>query len=251
MRLLLLSLFFVSSYFFPVSSVFSHEITEIVTEHFPPYQIQKGDGVEGISIDIVNKLHKRLHIEKPINVYPWARAYKIALSKPNTLIFSMTYTQQRRGLFQWIGFLPILDEISFWTLNSVKREGPLNWANVQGLTSAIPRQDSNLPLLLSKGLIINSNLYLVNSFEQAIDMLVKERVDYIVAGKSSLRYQILTLGYSLAEFNVEPTRTLTKQRLGFAFNLESEQALVEKYRVAFKAMEKDGSLNDIMTKWLY
>ncbi|TPH15107.1 substrate-binding periplasmic protein [Litorilituus lipolyticus] len=173
------------------------------------------------------------------------------MSKPNTLIFSMTYTKERESLFQWVGLIPLEDEISFWTLNSGKKRPPLNWVNVQGLTSAIPRQDSNLPLLLTKGLEINSNLYLVNSFAQAIDMLVKERVDYIVAGKTSLRYQIITLGYCLDKFTVESAGIINKQQLGFAFNLQSEKALVEKYRNAFRAMEIDGSLNDIMTKWLY
>ncbi|TPH15108.1 hypothetical protein [Litorilituus lipolyticus] len=64
MRLLSVYFSVVFSYIFLVPNVFSQEVAEIVTEHFPPYQIQSSDGVEGVSIDIVKKLNRRLNIEK-------------------------------------------------------------------------------------------------------------------------------------------------------------------------------------------
>jgi ABC-type amino acid transport substrate-binding protein len=145
----------------------------MVTENFPPYQMKTVNGIEGLSVDILISLNNHLGIETKIDFYPWARAYKIALNTPTTLIFSITRTKARDNLFHWIGMLPIKDNFARWTLKNDLSIDVIDW------------NDSSINLLLAKGLGLNKDIFLVNKFEQAIDLLRKERVNFIVAGEFS------------------------------------------------------------------
>ena len=49
------------------------------------------------------EIQKRIGSPEPIQVYPWARAYKMALEEENVVLFGMTYTQDRSELFKWVG----------------------------------------------------------------------------------------------------------------------------------------------------
>jgi polar amino acid transport system substrate-binding protein len=48
---------------------------------------------------IINKLGENITIE----VMPWAQAYDIVLSEPDTALYSMARTPERENLFMWVG----------------------------------------------------------------------------------------------------------------------------------------------------
>ena len=63
---------------------------KVVTELLEPYQIKKPDGsLGGFSTDVVDALFEITKDLAEIKIMPWARAYEIALSKPNILIYSI------------------------------------------------------------------------------------------------------------------------------------------------------------------
>ena len=76
----------------------------LVTENYPPFQIKEsGKPPQGFAIELVEAMKKYAGINEKIEVYPWARAYNMALIKPNTFIFSLARTKEREDLFKWIG----------------------------------------------------------------------------------------------------------------------------------------------------
>jgi len=81
--------------FLTITSANSTEI-KVITEHYPPLQIvENGKPIRGLAIDIMKELLRKTEIQTNIQTYPWARAYKMALSEENILIFSLTRTKER------------------------------------------------------------------------------------------------------------------------------------------------------------
>lgn len=82
----------------------------LTTENYPPFNMSVNGkdaatepDITGISTDIVRELFRRAGVEYTIRLYPWIRAYKIALETPNHGVYSTTRTEARETLFRWVG----------------------------------------------------------------------------------------------------------------------------------------------------
>ena len=73
-------------------TIISAELT-ILTENLPPLNFIKDGVLMGPAVDIVKEIQKRVGSHEQIQVYPWARAYKMALEEVNILIFGMARTE--------------------------------------------------------------------------------------------------------------------------------------------------------------
>ncbi len=82
--------------------VFSSEL-KILTENLPPLNYVKDDILVGPAVEIVKEIQKRVGSHEPIKVYPWVRAYQMALREENIVLFGMTHTTERNRKFKWIG----------------------------------------------------------------------------------------------------------------------------------------------------
>ena len=99
MRLALLLLFFYFSSF----EILAENKLRFVTEKLPPYQVVKDNKViSGTSYKLINKAQLLANLNTEIEVFPWARAYQIALSIPNVILFSVARTEQREDKFLWL-----------------------------------------------------------------------------------------------------------------------------------------------------
>ncbi|WP_439331977.1 transporter substrate-binding domain-containing protein [Pseudoalteromonas caenipelagi] len=64
---------------------------EILTSQEPPVNFRSRDGaLTGFSVDIVKEMQKRVDDKSDIYMYPWKRAYNMALKKPNVILFTMS-----------------------------------------------------------------------------------------------------------------------------------------------------------------
>jgi len=125
-----------SVFLISVQPVFSKQLT-ILTENLPPLNYLRNGVLVGPSVEIVKEIQRRVGSHEEIRVYPWARAYKMALEDENVVLFGTTYTKVRHDKFKWIGPLATKRDIlvakkgSGITINSlddakkVKRIGTL------------------------------------------------------------------------------------------------------------------------------
>jgi len=81
----------------------------VVTEDFPPYSYLDNGKLTGVSTEVVQAVMKAVGAETEIEVYPWARAYKMALEKENILIYSIGRIKERESLFKWVGIIAPCD----------------------------------------------------------------------------------------------------------------------------------------------
>lgn len=71
-------------------SVLCEELT-ILTENLPPLNYIENGILVGPSVEIVKQIQKRVGSQAQIQVYPWAKAYKMALEEKNVILFGTTY----------------------------------------------------------------------------------------------------------------------------------------------------------------
>lgn len=66
--------------------------------------LQYGDNGEdkGSTVEILQAILSASKLAASVNFMPWARAYDIAKSKPNTLILSIIRTPEREQQFHWL-----------------------------------------------------------------------------------------------------------------------------------------------------
>ena len=65
--------------------------TEIrfITEIMSPFQVKERGRLTGFAVEIIDEVITRVQPKTRIEVYPWARAYNIALNEPNVFIFTL------------------------------------------------------------------------------------------------------------------------------------------------------------------
>ena len=97
-----LSLVFASLFLFSAQPLLSADL-KILTENLPPLNYVKEGELVGPSVEIVKEIQRRVGSREKIQVYPWSRAYKIALEDENIVLFSTTHTKERDNKFKWVG----------------------------------------------------------------------------------------------------------------------------------------------------
>jgi ABC-type amino acid transport substrate-binding protein len=76
---------------------------QMLTEEYPPVTFMKEGKVTGFVTDIVREIIARQGIPDHIQLISWDKAYNVALSNPNVVLFSAERTEKRENLFQWVG----------------------------------------------------------------------------------------------------------------------------------------------------
>jgi polar amino acid transport system substrate-binding protein len=70
----------------------------IVTEHFPPFQIVESNTITGLSSEIIKATLKTAQFSYNLSAYPWSASYQQALKQANTCIYTRSTS---RCVIQW------------------------------------------------------------------------------------------------------------------------------------------------------
>ena len=147
----------------------------VVTELAPPNQVLLNNQVTGYSTELVNMIILEAKLNAPINMYPWARAYKMAVNNSNTLIYSMARTTDRETLFHWIG--PVAQfEMGFVKLSE---RSDINFDNTEQAKQykiAVQRHDIAAQVLVKRGF----EVLLTTDIQKSYQLLLARKVDLVV-----------------------------------------------------------------------
>ena len=174
------------------------ERLQVVTEILPPYQYLNSDAsVGGLATDKLNALFSVLQISPDIQAMPWARAYKVAQSRPDTLIYSIVRTPEREALFQWVGVL-----VSTKTfLVGLKQRSDIHIDSLADLNRyrVGVKRDDVVYQYLSKHLLPTKMVFLPET-ETTLKMLIKQRIDIIAASPVHLDFMCRRLDCNPSDF---------------------------------------------------
>lgn len=87
----------------PLQAAAADPVIRAVTEETAHTYLQGGE-VAGAAAEVVRAVLQRAGLtQHTLSLYPWARAYDLALAEPDVLIFLLARTPEREARFQWVG----------------------------------------------------------------------------------------------------------------------------------------------------
>ncbi|MEJ2728757.1 MAG: transporter substrate-binding domain-containing protein [Deltaproteobacteria bacterium] len=215
----------------------------ILTENMPPLNYVENGVLMGPSVEIVREIQRRVGTEEPIQVYPWARAYKMALEEENVVLFGMTYTKVREDKFKWVGPLATKRDILVAKKGLGIRINRLEDAkNVNRIGTL--RDDTRERLLKSHGF---TNLESVSDEQLNAKKLALGRIDLWAYKIPGLRTVCDLAGVDYTEF--EEVYHLREIDLMIAFSKRTSDSIVQKWEDAFHKIVADGTVMQIQKKW--
>ena len=233
-------------------SVYSAHAQEIaiVTENYPPYHYEHNGVVVGQGTETVQAVLDVLNIKARIEIYPWARAYYMALHHKNTLIFGIARTTQRESLFKWIGVsspvryclfaLTSRNDIRVRTLEDAKR-----------YKIGTVRDDIVELYLLQNGFQIRTNIEPNSSFEANFKKLTNQRIDLWGVADLAAHYIAQSNRYPKSIIKeVYYLKTLSAGGAYMAFSKNTPDDLVDRFREALKKIKADGTYDRILSKYV-
>jgi len=225
-----------------VQPVLSAELT-ILTENLPPLNYVKDGVLVGPSVEIVKEIQRRVGSNEQIKVYPWARAYKMALEEENVVLFGMTHTKVREDIFKWIGPLATKRDILVSKKGSGIRISSLEDAKKVNRIGTL-RDDTRERLLKRHGF---TNLEPVSDEQMNAKKLALGRIDLWAYKKPGLKTVCELAGVNYNE--VEEVYHLRVINVDIAFSKKTSDAIVQKWKNAFNEMLADGTIMKIHNKW--
>ena len=203
---------------------------EIATEDLPPFSMMKHDKLTGLSSDIVAVALKRAAIPYRISLFPWIRAYKMAITRPDLCLYSTVRTAEREPLFKWVGPL-VRDK---WVV-FVPADSPIEIASIEALkryrTASLPGDAMSL-FLQENGIPFDRSVT-----TESIRMLEGGRIDYWATTRLKGRYQANLEGIKLREALV-----LKDEDMYLACNKGVPDTVVAALNTAIAQMERDGTI---------
>ena len=161
-------------------------VLKVVTEDvYPLNYIDQTDGLlKGFAVDYLIDILDAAEMKYSIDVMPWPRTYKTALTQPNVLIFGLARTQQREDKFIWLTDFITLE---FYLYGLKSRREELSKTDIDFITSPIGviRNDYNHSEMIAAGY---SNLIPAEEHRHLARLLTKKRADFIVSGGSDATF---------------------------------------------------------------
>ncbi|MGB0833284.1 MAG: substrate-binding periplasmic protein [Psychrobium sp.] len=205
-------------------------------------QHRKGNTVTGPAAELMKALLAEAQLTGEFKIVPWSRAYNTALSRPDTIIYSIAKTPERADLFTWIGeVIPL--RYQFYRLKSSTHVNPANLEQSKAFTiGAISRGAIHQFLRREKF----PKVVAVASPTSHIRMFMNNRYDLIVIDSSSLNKVCMTteLDCSLIEA-VLPIPKISNS-LYIALNNSSSPQIAQQLKEAYNELKNNGQYKRIM-----
>ena len=221
----------------------AQELT-VISEDNPPFNFIKDGVFTGSSTEVVREIMRRLGLPAEIQVLTWARAYQLALTQPNVVLFSTARTKEREDLFHWVG--PIYKvRFGFYARrgSGLYLTGLADAKKVGAI--ATYKDDVREQLLKSQGF---TNLDSSKSPASNLKKLLAGRVDLWLYSNLGVPSVARQLGIDPAE--VELVLPFKDKYAYIAVSKGTPRVMVEKWQAALDDMKRDGSFGRISKQWL-
>jgi len=221
---------------------------KVVTENFPPYNYEEDGKLTGMATEVVQATLRQANIEAEIKLYPWARAYKMALEQENVLIYTISMSPEREDQFKWIGPIVPSLELSLYKLSKRTDIQISTLEDAKKYKMGVVRDDRIHQYFKARGFEDNKHLYLHANSDKTLMNLFRERIELKVGDNYQQPQDIEALGYS--KNDVEKLLSLIVVDFYMAFSKETSDEIVEQVRAAFEQVKADGKVDAIVKTYM-
>lgn len=212
-----------------------------ITEEYPPLSYLENNVVAGLSADLVITASDRIGYSlqaEDIQLMAWPDAYKTALTRNNTALFSIARTPERESLFQWAGPLIGVPIVLFASNRSLLSDTPsredLRVVAIRDDIGSLAAQRAGIPA---------ENVALVVTASEAVQRVVSGTADVWAYARYPGEAIIATLYDDPSLFYV--LDELEKPEFYLAFQNQTNPALVQTFDHEFKEMKHNRDTDGI------
>ncbi len=215
---------------------------QVVTETSADVYLKDGK-VAGPATEVVEATLRRagLH-DYRITLYPWARAYRLALSTPNVLIYLIARTEMREPKFKWVGELGKI-RVHLYKLADRADIAVHSLAEARNYRIGVMRDDVREQYLRQQGF---TRLVLAAESLDNFEQLLNGRVDLLPLNDTDPASLCASAQFDCSR--LQRVLTLDKMSIGsyMAYSTTTPDEIVERTRQAFEAIRAEGLLEQTM-----
>ncbi|MBF0452297.1 MAG: transporter substrate-binding domain-containing protein [Candidatus Magnetomorum sp.] len=216
------------------------ESLEVVTENWRPYNYEEQGVIKGISSEIVKKVLDRSGLQYTISIYPWSRAYKMALEKENVLIYTIIRIPQRENLFKWVSPLGKGGVTSLYRLKDNTEVHIKTLEDAKKLDIVTNLNSMDHIWLTNNGF---TQLYTPAAVENAIKMIFKKRINLIAFDNTVMKKECANFGFDSRELvEVIP---LFKTPPYMALSLKTSDSILQQLQRSYNELFKEKKINGV------
>lgn len=220
----------------------------VLTEQLAPVHFEEDGEVKGIATEIVQAIFKEANLEPKIEIYPWKRAYSIALKEKNTFIYTINRTEKRENLFKWIG--PILSkETKLYKLKSRTDIQIKSIDDVKNYTTAVILGHSLTSKLLSHGFTEEKELITTIDKKQQVKLFLKGNADLITGNQYTIYNSLKAAGHSMSD--VEPVFLITGQGYYLGAHKNTDDAVIKRLEQANEKVQSSTLIPELIQKYIH
>ena len=232
---------------------FSAKDLTYVTEQYPPYNFQQDGKLQGISIDLLEKVWERMGVDldrNVIKVVPWTEGYQRTLEENDTVLFTTFRLPEREKLFKWAGPVASGSDVLLVKRDNISIE---KQEDLKKYKIAAIKDDVAAQRLLNSGLKIE-DLVLKNTSKPIIEMLENGSIDAWAYNELAGIWLIQQSGINISGYKV--AYVLDQGEGYFAFNNGTPDSLVHSFQEAidYIKIKKDtngsSDYDRILTKYI-
>lgn len=209
-----------------------------------PYTYVANGRVTGSATQVVEQTLQRAGLTPyQVHLYPWARAYELALKEPNVLIFLIARTPAREHQFLWAGEIMKI-QYHLYRLKS----SPLDVKTLEAAkayTVGVMRDDVRQQYLRSKGferLVVSAQS--LDNFQK----LLRGQVDLVPLTTDDAASLCQQTGFDCTGLVRVLTLDEASTGLYMAYSLSTPTAVVQRTQEAFAQLQAEGQVQRLMER---
>ena len=202
----------------------------LYAENLPPNNFLNEQGqITGEATEKVRAIMEHAGLNYNIQVYPWARAYKLARDNAYAGVFSIMRSKQREPYFRWV--CPIAEQESLYFVRLANRTDIiLNEINdAKNYMTSVSRDEFDHQLLLQHGFKSRQHFSATTGDSTNLRLLLSGHTDLIIAAPITIVQAMKNKPTDTPEVMMELSLNTSKDNpLCLAFGLRTPQEVVDK-----------------------
>jgi polar amino acid transport system substrate-binding protein len=208
-----------------------------ITHQFPPFNFQKDNSLQGISIDLLelvwNRMGENLN-RSIIEFLPWTEGYQRTLNEKNTVLFVAAKLPEREQLFKWAG--PVGSDTKVLLAKKDKNLTIAGPEDLKNYRIGVVKDDSAVQFVLNNGVRME-DLVVERTSKPIIEMLQNDSIDAWAYSETAGRWLIQDSGVNASDYRA--AYRLGQIEAYYAFNKETPDPIVQSFQEALDSLKSN------------
>lgn len=216
----------------------------ILTTENPPLNFSRHGTITGLAAEVVRELIARTDTDADVEMVLLPDGYRGLGGEGDVALFSTVMTAEKKGRYQWVGPLVMMDTNLYALQGSDIEIANLDQARLTGTIATI----SNF---YSERMLAEQNVSNLTSYPDRVSgvrALLNGEVRLMAASNTEMPATLRQAGASPED--VESVFTLSSDLVYIAFSSSTAPTVIERWQNELDAMKRDGTFAAIYARWL-